>query len=186
MAGFTGHAPNKKTVKTGGDIQVTFDRQGFRETARQIRSQDRALWTQMRHEMKDVADVVARDARSRASWSTRIPGTIRTSATLTGATVTAGGKNAPHAAPYEVGSKRSGAGEFRHPVPRGRTPLYRGRAYKSGRRSSTWVDGNGNEAVWVNQKTRPYMVPALMANLSTVERGLDRLVEKYARQCGFH
>lgn len=186
MAGFKGHAPTRKSVTAGGEIAVSFDRDTFKDTAKKIRAQDRALWTEMRHEMKDVAEVVARRARSNASWSSRIPGTIRTSATLTGATVTAGGKNAPHAAPYEVGSKKAGAGEFRHPVPRGRSPLYRGRSYSGGRRTSTWVGSDGSEAVWVTQKTRPYLVPALMASVPEVEKELDRLVEKYARMCGFH
>ena len=48
------------------------------------------------------------------------------------------------------------------------------------------MDSSGKEAVWVTQKTRPYLVPALMTCLPQVEKELDRLVEKYARSCGFH
>lgn len=87
------------------------------------------------------------DAKSRASWSTRIPGTIKVVAEgIMGLKLVAGGgKNsaAPHAKPYEHGGK---SGTFRHPVDADPT-LPR------------------NEWAWVDEEARPFLHPAVMENL---------------------
>lgn len=93
----------------------------------------------LRPKLLDAARVVVREAQSNASWSSRIPGAIKAGASVTssgGALVRVDRKAAPHARPYEgVGL---GTDMFRHPV-------------------------FGNRDVWVSQKTRPFLFPALQS-----------------------
>lgn len=87
-------------------VQMT----GLKAFTRDLRKANKALPKKLQAQMKQAGDVVADDARSRASWSSRIPGSIRTGASAKGAYIKAGGAAAPHAAAYET------AGQFRHPV----------------------------------------------------------------------
>lgn len=94
------------------------------------------LQAQLRPKLLEAARLVQVQAQANASWSTRIPGAISASSSLTGnggAVVRVSAAKAPHARPYEGMDSRRGF--FRHPV------------YGTG--------------TWVEQKTRPFLVPAL-------------------------
>lgn len=106
------------------------------------------LRQELRPRLKEAGEVIASEARSNASWSTRIPGAIRVQALfgrLTGGVVVKVDRNkAPHARALEGITARRGAlsrttgGTFRHPV-------------------------FGDRDVWVDQPTRPFLAPAVVA-----------------------
>lgn len=108
-------------------------------------------------EFRALVKVVQVDARARASWSSRIPGAIGTTATRKGAGLTVKARGAPHARPYEGLGGRS---SWRHPV-------------------------FGNRSVWVSQGTRPYLMPAVDAHVDEANEKAHDAVERAARKVGF-
>ena len=81
---------------------------GLQALGRDLHRASRDEYGHFRKSYKAAAEIVAVEARARASFSTRIPRSIRTSGTMKGATVKAGGSRAPHGPIYEKGG--------RHPV----------------------------------------------------------------------
>lgn len=114
-------------------------------------------------EFKKAAGPVADQARSNASWSTRIPGAISvgvsSSRRFPGAQIKVAKGPAPHARLYEFGSGRRSA-SFRHPV-------------------------YGNREVWVEQATRPFIRPAIRAKGEGFIKACDAAVDQAARANGF-
>lgn len=78
----------------------------------QLRRTAPEVWKVLRKEMRAAAEVVAAEARTQASFSTRIPASIKVKGAGATLKVTAGGDAAPDAAPIENGGK----GFVRHPV----------------------------------------------------------------------
>lgn len=102
----------------------------------------------------EVRDLAARNA----SWSSRIPGSLRVRVTFTGPRpgvyVYADGKRAEHARPFEG---MTGRNPFRHPV-------------------------FGDRERWVAQAARPFLVPALRAKQGDVQRAIQQAVmEAFAK-----
>lgn len=122
----------------------------------------------VRPRLRQAGEVLAQNARSRASWSKRIPPTIRVQVSFRhereGVTVVAGGKNAPHARPYE-GVR--GNQEFRHPV----------FADSKNKTRRGWR--------WVSQRTRPFLLPAAEATQIQTTTGVREALDEAARNIGF-
>jgi hypothetical protein len=101
--------------------------------------------------LREGAEIVAVKARGLASWSSRIPGSVRVGGAGARTVVKAGNTNAPHAAAYE---HHGNPGTFRHPV-------------------------YGNRSVWVSQAARPFLAPALASSepqvVQTVVKKLDTM-----------
>jgi hypothetical protein len=110
---------------------------------RRLRETPPELRKAIRAELRAAAKVVADAAKVRASWSQKIPGTIKVKGSGFTLRIAAGGPDAPAAVAFEVGSKRH-PGVNRHPV----FAAVGGAAYANPRR-------------WVDQPTRPYLAPAL-------------------------
>lgn len=90
------------------------------------------------------------DMARRASWSTRIPGSIgmRVSFARASVDIKVDRKKAPHARPYEgLGSP----GTFRHPV-------------------------YGNREKWVSQATRPFFFPAVWGRRKQIRDAVETAV----------
>lgn len=138
-------------------IAVVVDSSEMRTLSKQMRRTAPKLWRALLRDMRVAAAVVSEDARSRSSWSTRIPSSIRVQGTGYGLKVVAGGDTAPDAAPYENKGKQ---GDFRHPV-------------------------FGNRDRWVTQTARPFLAPALYAHRDEVIRaitdGVTRAVDEGIR-----
>lgn len=103
------------------------------------------------------------DARSRAgAWSSRIPAAISTRAITDttrgriGVELRVSKTQAPHARAFE-GLGRNDT--FRHPV--------------------------FGRSRWVDQKTRPFMVPAAQGRAADARRAVEETYEAAARECGF-
>jgi hypothetical protein len=117
---------------------VYLDTSGLTKLARDLRAlgpaQDRAVRLGIRHVVNKVRDA----ARSNASFSTRIPGSVKSHVSVRGlsGSVSAGGSAAPDAAPIE----NRGKGHVRHPIFGDKTK---------------WTDKNSHSA---------FLAPAVRAN----------------------
>lgn len=118
----------------------------------------------LKRRFRGVAQPLLAAARANASWSTRIPGAISVRSVASASSVRIGvqlrssAKKAPHARPYEGLGQ---GGVFRHPV--------------FGRR----------DAKWVEQKTRPFLYPAVREKGDDAGRALLDAYEDAAREAGF-
>ncbi len=119
-----------------------------------------ALRRRLGKQIRDLGKGMESDARSNASWSSRIPGAISISGTVTADAVgvalrvrTAG---APHARAYEG---LDGEASFRHPVYGGRT--------------------------WVTQGTRPYARPAQEKAGDKLPQAAEQAIQEAAAEAGF-
>lgn len=117
----------------------------------------------LRTEFSRIGQSMVSDARSRASWSRRIPASIQgrpitdTTRGRVGFEVRARLKDAPHARAFEGLGQ---GGTFRHPV-------------------------YGDRDTWVTQKTRPFMFPAARGRARDAEQAVHHIYEQVARECGF-
>lgn len=116
----------------------------------------------VRPALRQGGEIVASDARSRADWSSRIPGTIKVRTSFREdrekVQVVAGGAAAPHARPYEGISSRGNT--FRHPV-------------------------YGDRDVWVEQDKRQFIFPAAEAHGEEVTGLVRAALDEAAASIGF-
>lgn len=126
----------------------------------------------LKTEFARIAQSAASDARSRAgAWSTRIPSAISTRPLIDDARSRVGAevrvsKRVPHARAYEGISQQGSISKFRHPV------------YAD-------PDRPRNEWTWRDQKTRPYLWPAVRGRQNDMRRAVEQTVDAVARECGF-
>ncbi|HEY9417673.1 MAG TPA: hypothetical protein VIQ30_23180 [Pseudonocardia sp.] len=124
----------------------------------------------LRPQLRSAAEATAEDARRRASWSTRIPPTVKVRTSFRvgreGVEIVAGGPSAPHARPYE-GLSAGGSGEFRHPVYADATNFTR----------RGWT--------WVTAATRPFLFPAAEAGEERTTQNLTAALDEAAAAIGF-
>ena len=100
--------------------------------------------------------IVAADAKSRAGFSSRIPGSIRVRRRGRSVRVQAGGSAAPHAPAFE---NQGNPGTFRHPV-------------------------YGNFDVWVAQQAHPFLGPAAEAKEGEMLAAILAVVDVSMRRVG--
>lgn len=129
-------------------IPVVVDARSLNRLGRDLRRAAPEAAMVARARIRAAAAVVAEDAKGRASFSTRIPETIKVRGTGFGVKIVAGGPAAPDAAPLE---NRGREGEFRHPV-------------------------FGNRENWVSQKAHPFLAPALEAHREMVAAEIEAAV----------
>lgn len=132
------------------------------QLSRDLRKMPAATRRGLRREFERAGQGALSDARSRASWSRRIPAAISGKATATGDVVgyalRASAAQAPHARPYEG---IAGGGSFRHPV------------------------YGHSDRKWATQKTRPYLYPAVRGRAGAIAAAVALAAETAARECGF-
>lgn len=135
----------------------------LQEIARDMRALPEETRKAIRPALKKAGEQVRREAAVNASWSSRIPATLKVTASFRqnreGVTVTAGGPNAPHARPYEAIATRGTT--FRHPVFDRDTP-------------------------WVTEPTRPFLRPAAKAAGPTSEAMIREAMDDVGQSLGFH
>jgi hypothetical protein len=119
---------------------ITIDGVQVRAFADQLRDFPREYRKDVRRSIKKAADVLVRDIKGNAAWSSRIPAATKTKvnfgARSAGVLVFVDAKKAPHARPLEFGNK---PGFNRHPV-------------------------FGNRENWVDQPVRPFFIRAVRSN----------------------
>ncbi len=123
----------------------------LKQFARGLRIVDRKLYLKLNKRLREAAQVVVDDAKARASWSTKIPPTIKATGGATRLYIVAG-KEIPYAKLYEYGTKgRKNA--VRHPA----WPRPKGK-YNQLAGGVPW------QGVWAQVPTRPFLRPAIIAN----------------------
>lgn len=131
------------------------------EIARDLRRLEPETRRAVRPRLREAGRMVAMEAAFKASWSSRIPGTIKVVTSFQtnreGVTVRAGGPNAPHARPYEGLTTGS---SFRHPV-------------------------HGHYETWVTQATRPFLFPAAQSTEPSVTAFMREVLDDVTGQLGF-
>jgi hypothetical protein len=131
-----------------------------------------ALGREMRPALVKVAQPILLDARRRASWSSRIPAAISIRTSLAsknpGVRLVVDARMAPHARPYEMGSKKNGLRNLRHPV------------------FADTVNQTREEWTWVTEPTRPFFFDAFEDGASGVAAKSAAAVIAAARTAGFH
>lgn len=129
---------------------VSIDMSSFRKFASDLRKAEPLLLKELNTRMKLAGEIVASDARSRAGFSTRIPGSIKVGVSAArGVRVYARQAQAPDARPLEHGGI---PGVFRHPV-------------------------FGNRQNWVDQPAHPFLHPALEAGKPAALLEADKAVQ---------
>lgn len=94
-------------------MEVRIDARSIARASREVRRASPAAWKALRVRLREIGNVVADDARANASYSDRIPATIKVRVTGGGnVKVVMGGDAAPDAVPIE----NDGKGHVRHPV----------------------------------------------------------------------
>lgn len=132
------------------------------ELAKALRTSAPAVRKMLPLRLRRAGEIVRAQARSNASWSTRIPGAIGLRAVTRGNTagvlLRVSATKAPHGRAYEGLQSGSRKTTFRRQV--------YGRA-------------------WVEQRTRPFLVPALTSTREQVQDELVLVVDDVARLAGF-
>lgn len=94
-------------------ITTRIDSRSIARASREVRRASPEAWKALRIRLREIGEVVAADARSDASFSKRIPGSIKVRVTSGGnIKIVMGGDAAPNAVPIE----NRGRGFVRHPV----------------------------------------------------------------------
>lgn len=131
------------------------------QIAKDLRALEPETRKAIRPKLREAGRVVQQRAQHNASWSSRIPGTIKVVTSFRqnreGVTVRAGGPAAPHARPYEGLSNRGTT--FRHRV-------------------------HGNDW-WVTQAARPFLFPAAEALGGQVTEQMRAALDEAGSSLGF-
>ncbi len=114
---------------------IRIDLSSLKSFARVLQRVEPVVQREFFNGLSAAGELVAEEARKRAGFSSRIPGSITVKRRALAVKIQAGGDSAPDAAPFEHGGI---PGDFRHPV-------------------------FGNREVWVSQRARPFLTPALEA-----------------------
>jgi hypothetical protein len=101
-------------------------------------------------ELRVARDDIAKKAKANASFSQKIPGSIRGTGSGVSLKVSAGGSTAPDAAPFE---NRGKSGNFRHPV-------------------------FGHTDRWVSQAAHPFLTPAAREGFVELAARIDVAIDK--------
>lgn len=114
-------------------VEVRIVATNLTKFARELGKIDKPLRAELTKSLKATGEKVADRARDNASWSTRVPQSIKVRARSLQITIIADPRVAPEAAPLE---NKGRDGFFRHPL-------------------------FGDREIWVDQKARPFLAPAL-------------------------
>lgn len=146
----------------GGGIEITVTSPDLAQLYQAAKAADGNLQVQLRRGVRKAAKPIEDGVKAAASWSSRIPGAVRTKASFAarGASVRVEVDSgaAPEAAP--INNKGRG-GRFRHPV-------------------------YGNRDNWVSQQARPFFREGVTAGIPAADAAMSRLMDDFAHQLGFH
>lgn len=138
------------------------------QIAADMRALPEAARKPLRAKLRAAGEAVVSDAKARASWSTRIPDTVRLDisfrADREGVRIVAGGRNAPQARAYEgITTGKT----YRHPVYPDSTHFTR----------EKWH--------WVEAPTRPFLLPAAEAVEGPTTTAVENALSEAAVTIGF-
>jgi hypothetical protein len=116
------HHRRSTHVKVSGNARVTVA--GLKATSRALKSAGSgAAAGDLGKRLKEAGDFVAAIARRKASFSSRIPGSIKVRGGRTGVSIVAGSAKAPHAEAFELGKRHPLFGNRQHWYPTAHIPF---------------------------------------------------------------
>jgi len=131
------------------------DHSSVTQLAQRLGSVPTELRRELRPKLRAVGVIISNDMKSRASYSTRIPGAISTTVSFAqkggGVKIKVDARKAPHARVLERGNQRGRGTTFRHPV-------------------------FGTDT-WVSQPMQPFFFPAVHANRDRVMNEISKAVK---------
>jgi hypothetical protein len=159
-------APKKVAVRGHGQVTVT----GLKATTRTVRkalamtgpggaAAGKEAVGDLGKRLKEAGEYVAGIARGKASWSSKVPASIKVGGGRSGVNITAGGARAPAAYPNEIPG-------VRHPV----------------------FGGKGTarpDAPWVTNENRPFLAPAGDEGADGAAAIVAQVVDDWAHEHGF-
>jgi len=156
------------------------------------KKQQAAVKSQIRRAVTELGKDLTTQIKSNASWSRRIPATVKMSVTFgpksAGASVVAGGKNAPHARPLEMGNKN--VYEVKMRAPKGNHLGYgTSRVAPSGRglRHPVFArkDKTRDEWTWTESAVRPFFFAAVQQRDFYFTARVQKMLDDVAAEIGF-
>jgi hypothetical protein len=145
----------------GSGETIHVDLASFKHLARDIRRAAPGLSAELKRRLRAAGAGIVAQAKARASYSTRIPGSIKSGARGLTVVIQAGGSRAPNAVPIE----NKGRGFVRHPVfvPRAELPGPAG----------SWTDANSHPA---------FLAPAFKEGAAEAAAEIGAAVDSIVRQ----
>ena len=92
-----------KTTRVTPDLKVNTD--GLGQLAKFLKAAADGTDKRLKLGLKNAGSIAANKAKGNASWSTKLPGSVKVSVSQRAVAITAGGRNAPEAISYEVHGK---------------------------------------------------------------------------------
>ena len=172
--------PALRTSRSG--VSILVDTSSLRRLSKDLRKASKTTQKEFRTKWRSAAQLVADDAKQRASWSTKIPGTIKVRGNGVNLAVIAGGPKAPGAAALENSGR---TGTFKHPVFERRSDW----VDKSGRKHDAQIryttrsnrrliaNRKASAAPWVEQAARPFLAPAMAARMNEITEIMGEAME---------
>jgi len=149
------------SVDASGVVDIQLDPNSWRALQRGLKDMAPQVRRELNKTLKTAGEGILADARSNASWSSRIPGSLSMTVTATRIGIKADRRKAPHARPYEgIAGLFSTARSFRHPL-------------------------FGDKSNWFSEATRPFMAPAVRANETQFMDAAGEAVNDAARAAGW-
>lgn len=150
--------PSTPTGTSSTSDQVQIDTSSFAKFAKDLKRVDEKLAKDLNRNLRAAGELVAAKARANASWSSRIPQSIKVRRSSNAIKVLSLRAQAPEARPLEHGGQ---PGTFRHPV-------------------------FGDREVWVSQPARPFLHPALIETGPAAVLAAKKAVESALREVHSH
>lgn len=148
-------------------LDVKLDTADLRKVYADLKAANSSLTVELRRGVKNAAAPLANAVKVEASWSTRIPGAVKTKATFTArktsVSIYVDPKMAPEAAPLNHGDR---GGTFRRPV-------------------FADADEERSDWTWVSQQARPFMLAAIQPHFRDADVAMAKVLDTIARKAGF-
>lgn len=162
--------------------QITIDTSSFSKFARDLRKVQPALAKQLRKELKVAGEIVATQARVNASFSTRIPRTIKVRAAGSTIKVVAGESLAENA--RRIGAKSK---SLAHRAYMNSSHIGEAVALENDGKPGTFRHPVfGNRDKWVSQQARPFLHPAVLTHRKAAVDAAERALRTAFREAGLH
>jgi hypothetical protein len=139
--------------------ELRLDAKALSDTARALRSGEPVLAREFTRALREAGNIVARLAKQKASFSSHIPGSIRTVVSSQRVAVRAGPVAFPHAGEAAALENRGVAGTVRHPV-------------------------YGHREVWAATRAHPFLTPAGEESLPAAEAEVVKAVDVFTALIG--
>jgi len=147
------------------ELRIELDPASYRDFQKAIKKLSPETQKALNKEFRKLLRPLVAGAKRNARWSSRIPDAIRGQATMKQVGLRVDRKKAPHGRAYEALRKGAvNAESFRHPV---------------------FAGGDRLDWRWVEQRSRPFMLPTVNANREEFRAHALRAMGEAAEKAGW-